>query len=197
MSKLALSYTSVSERPFNTQYVWADSDIEHPVEKVWEYAVDLPAWMPANHEWEPIGGEPGKPGMLWRLWPRKHYVGGDDCPPPHYHFVGLARLIRHKLVGAEVWTEKGGSYGDKFVPPSYRGLDSLLLTDLGGGRTNIKGLFIAVTAAEADQQLDTSEEEITADNVMLHFDNLRKLIDGVPLDPPETQSFMAQDGGAA
>jgi len=193
MSTLAPTYTAVTERPFNTRYTWAEAVIDHPAENVWPYAVDLPLWMPANHEWEPIAGETGKVGMLYRLWPRKHYVGGDECPPPHYHWVGIAKLIKHKLIGVEVWTEKGGSYGDRFVPPSYRGLDNILLTDLGDGRTNVRGLFIATMDPEPGQELDTNDEAVTADNVMLHFDNLRKVIDGIPLDPPETESFRAED----
>jgi hypothetical protein len=194
MSTLAPSYTSVEGRPFNTHYVWAEAVLDHPVEKVWEVAVDLAAWMPANHEWEVISGEVGKVGVLYRIWPRKHYVGGDECPPPHYHWVGIAKLIRHKLIGVEVWPEKGGSYGDKFVPASYRGLDNVLLTDLGDGRTNVRGLFIATMDQQADQELDTNEEEELKENVMLHFENLGKVLDGVPLDPPATESFRTEDG---
>jgi hypothetical protein len=195
MSRLAVSFETVDQRPFGTHYVWADADIDHPVEKVWEYAVDLPSWMGANHEWEPVAGETGKPGMLWRIWPRRHYVveSGleEECPPPRFHWVGIAKVIRHKLIGVEVWSEKGGSYGAA-LDPSHNGLDSLVLTDLGG-RTNIKGLFIAVEDPKPDQHIDTSEEENIAANVMLHFDNLRKLIDGTPLDPPKTESFRRED----
>jgi hypothetical protein len=192
VSKLELNYTSVDQRPFNTDYVWAEAVIGHPIETVWRHALDFPAWMFANHEWEPIAGETGKPGMLWRLWPRRHYVG-DDCPAPHYHFVGIAKIIRHKLIAAEVWPEKGGSYGDRFVPPSYRGLDNILLTDLGGGRTDIRALFIATMDAQPGQQIDTSEEDEPAQNVMLHFENLQKVIAGTPLDAPATESFRDTD----
>jgi hypothetical protein len=196
MSTLAPTYTSVDARPFSTHYVWAEADIEHPVEKVWDFAVDLPLWMGANHEWEPLAGELGKAGMLWRIWPRRHYVAEsgldpDDLAPPRYHYVGIAKVIRHKLIGVEVWTERGGSYGGA-LHESHTGLDSLLLTDLGG-RTNVRGLFIAVEDPKPEQHVDTSEEEQLAANVMLHFENLRKLIDGIPLDPPATESYREED----
>jgi hypothetical protein len=192
MSTLAFSYETVDERPFDTHYVWADADFDHPIETVWEQALDIPSWMGANHEWEPITGEPGKAGMLYRLWPRKHYLVESgvegECPPPHYHFVGIAKVIRHKLLGVEVWPEKGGSYGG-LVEAAHKGLDSLVFTDLGNGRTNVKGLFIAVEERKPDQHIDTSEEENIAANVMLHFDNLRKVIEGTPLDTPKTDTY--------
>jgi hypothetical protein len=194
LSTLESSYQSVDQRPFDTHYVWADADYDHPIEKVWEHAVDIPSWMGANHEWEPLAGETGKAGMLYRLWPRRHYLVESgvegECPPPHYHFVGIAKVIRHKLLGIEVWPEEGGSYGG-LVIPSHKGLDSLVFTDLGGGRTNLKGLFIAVEDRKPDQQIDTSEEENIAANVMLHFDNLRKVIEGTPLDPPKSETYRA------
>jgi hypothetical protein len=199
MSTLAFSYETVDERPFDTHYVWADADFDHPIETVWEQALDIPSWMGANHEWEPVTGETGKPGMLYRLWPRKHYLVESgvegECPPPHFHFVGIARVIRHKLIGVEVWPEKGGSYGG-LVEASHKGLDSLVFTDLGGGRTNVKGLFIAVEDRKPDQHIDTSEEENIAANVMLHFDNLRKVIDGIPLDTPKTDTYRTDDAGS-
>jgi hypothetical protein len=46
---------------------------------------------------------------------------------------------------------------------------------------------------QPDQQLDTNEEEELKENVMLHFENLRKVLDGVPLDPPATESFREED----
>jgi hypothetical protein len=196
MSTLAPTYTSVDARPFSTHYVWAEAFLEHPIEKVWEYAVDLPLWMGANHEWEPLAGETGKAGMLWRIWPRRHYAAEngmdpDNVPPPRYHFVGITKVIRHKLLGIEVWTEKGGSYGTA-IDPSHRGLDSVLFTDLGN-RTNARALFIGVEKPKPEQTLDTSDEEQVAANVMLHFQNLEKLLDGIPLDPPATESYRAED----
>jgi hypothetical protein len=101
-------------------------------------------------------------------------------------------VIRHKLIGVEVWPEKGGSYGAA-LDPSHKGLDSLIFTDLGDGRTNLKGLFISVEDPKPDQHIDTSDDENIAANVMLHFDNLRKLIEGVPLDPPKTKSYLGED----
>jgi hypothetical protein len=190
---LSPTYTGVEQRPFGTSYVWAETVLDHPVETVWPVALDLPLWMNANHEWEQIAGEQGKPGVLYRLWPRHHYVG-DDCPPPHYHWVGIAKVIRPKIIGVEVWAEKGGSYGDRFVPPSYKGLDNLILTDLGG-RTHMCGLFIAVTDPQADQQVDATEDQAPAANVQTHFDNLKRALEGTPIDPPATESFRAVDSG--
>lgn len=198
MSTLEASYETVDQRPFFTHYVWADVDIDQPIEKVWEQALNIPSWMGANHEWEPLDGETGKPGMLYRIWPRRHYLVENgvegECPPPHFHFVGIAKVIRHKLIGVEVWPEKGGSYGG-LVESSHKGLDNLVFTDLGG-RTNIKGLFIAVEDPKPEQHIDTSEEENIAANVMLHFDNLRKLLDGTPLDQPATESYWKGDRSA-
>jgi hypothetical protein len=196
MSTLAPTYTSVDERPFHTHYVWAEAVLDHPIEKVWEYALDLPLWMGANHEWEPLAGETGKAGMLWRIWPRRHYVAEkgmdpDNLAPPRYHFVGIGKVIRHKLIGVEVWPERGGSYGAA-IDPSHRGLDSVLFTDLGE-RTNVRALFIAVEDPKPDQRVDTSEEEQVAANVMLHFENLQKVLGGVPLDSPATESYREAD----
>jgi hypothetical protein len=186
-------YTEFDQKPFTADYTYTEQIVDHPVAEVWEHALDIPAWMSANHEWEPIAGEPGKVGYFWRISPREHYVPADDpLPEPRYHVIGISKVIPHKLIVVELWPEKGGSYGNRFMPEDDAGFGALIFTDLGD-KTCITALNIHTAHREPDQpHPDTSiSDEEKAGPFAGHFDNLRKLVDGVPLDPPASPSFLS------
>jgi hypothetical protein len=164
-------YTSLEQKPFLSHYLFVDAVIDHPVQKVWPFALDLPGWMSAHHRWEQIAGEAGEAGVLWRLWPTVEYVG-QETPPPNYHLAGIQRLVPHKFIGLEVFMEKGGSYGG-MIPEDHVGLDNLLFADLGD-KTLVTALFIE----ETKTQLVGREDEASVANVANHFENLKKFIDG-------------------
>jgi hypothetical protein len=164
-------YTSLGQKPFLSHYLYVDAIIDHPVSKVWPFAVNLPCWMSAHHRWEPIDGEPGEVGLFWRLWPTTEYVG-RETPPPNYHLAGIQRIIPYKFIGLEVFMEKGGSYGG-MIPEDHVGFDNLLFADLGA-KTQVTALFIE----ESKTALTGGSEEASVANVANHFENLKKFIDG-------------------
>jgi hypothetical protein len=185
-------YTALDQKPFVSDYTYTEQFIDHPVAEVWPYALDLPAWMSANHEWEPIAGERGEVGYFWRISPRRHYVASElPLAEPHYHVIGLSKVIEHKLIVVELFPEKGGSYGDRFMPADDRGFGPLMLTDLGE-RTCITALNIHTAAREPDQPHPDASmpDEVKAEGFAGHFDKLRRLVDGLPLEPPETESLL-------
>jgi hypothetical protein len=189
---MADGYTTLDQKPFTADYTYTEQIIDHPVAKVWEHALDIAAWMSANHEWEPIDGEPGTVGYFWKISPREHYVPGDEpLPEPRYHMIGITKIIEHKLIEVEVFPEKGGSYGNRFMPEDDRGFGPLFFTDLGD-KTCVTALIIHTAHRTPDQpHPDTSvPDDVKAGPFAGHFDNLRKLVDGVPLDPPASESVL-------
>lgn len=185
-------YTMLDQKPFTADYTYTEQIVHHPVAKVWEYALDLPAWMSANHEWVPVSGEPGTVGYFWKISPREHYVPGDQpLAEPRYHVIGISKVIRNKLIIVEIFPEKGGSYGNRFMPEDDRGFGQLILTDLGE-KTCITAVNIHTASRGPDQpHPDTSiSDEEKAGPFAGHFDNLRKLVDGISLQPPASPSFL-------
>jgi hypothetical protein len=162
-------YKKLDEKPYRSQFLLVETEIDHPVEAVWSQAVDIASWM-TNHRLETLDGESGKVGHFERVYP----TGLTDAvPEPHYHLYGIAEVVPNRLLVLEVFPERGGSYGDSEIPPDYVGFDNLLFTDLGG-KTKLSALMIETSTADLSGS-GTDEEKIST--LTSYFDNLRALLD--------------------
>jgi len=164
-------YTNLSQRPYESHYLFLDARIDAPVEKVWPHALNIGSWMTA-HRLETIGGESGKIGHLERVYP-KHLASAVGHP--RYHLYGVTNIIPHKYIGLEVFPEKGGSYGDR---NEWMSFDGVLLIDLGG-RTQVVFLMVDVQMGSRDQaERERRQQEINEGREMItgYFENLRALV---------------------
>lgn len=165
-------YLKLSDKPFESIYLYVDTVIGHPAEKVWPHALAIGSWMTA-HRLETLDGEPGKVGHFERVFPRGL---GADAPSPQYHLYGIADAIPLKLIVLEVFPEKGGSYGDARESMSF---DSILFTDLGG-KTKVVLLMTDVHLGKRDAEFMAhrkGEHDAGREMVIGYFENLRQLVD--------------------
>jgi hypothetical protein len=168
-------YKSLSEKPYESHYVYFEDVIEASVEAVWPHAVRIGDWM-NDHRLETLEGSPGKVNLFERVYP--HGLA-DDVPEPHYHLYGLAHAEEPRYLVLEVFSERGGSYGE---PRQKLGFDVISLTDLGD-KTQVGMLLIDVTMDD-DQSADRKplvpqedEEQTTQDRIPRYFDTLRSLVE--------------------
>jgi hypothetical protein len=166
-------YMSLADKPYESMYMYGDTIIDHPVEKVWPHALNIEGWMSA-HRLETLAGEPGKAGHFQRVYPRGI---GDDVALPHYHLYGIAEVIPPKLIALEVFPEKGGSYGSTVPRLSF---DYILLTDLGG-KTHVIFAMVDITLQKDDVEFKKRQErehEEGRERLAPYFDNLKRLVEG-------------------
>lgn len=164
--------TSLSDTPYESVYMHAETIIDHPVRKIWPHALNIGGWMTA-HRLETLTGEPSKVGHFERVFPRNL---ADNTPKPHYHLYGVAEIIPLKLIALEVLPEDGGSYGNT---REWMSFDSLLLTDMGQ-RTHLAFLMVDVHMGKGGKEFheQRKNELETSVREMLdgYFENLKQLI---------------------
>lgn len=167
-------YTTLDEKPYESDYFFVETTIDHPVEAVWPHALDIGAWM-SDHRLETVSGEAGRVGHFERVFPEGM---GSDVPLPHYHLYGIANVIPNKLIALEVFPERGGSYGKTREKTSF---DVLLFSDLGD-RTRLAFLLIDVYLSPASDQSehplmrDADGFKVAQERIARYFDNLRALV---------------------
>ena len=166
-------YRTLEDKPYESMYMYGETIIDHPVERVWSHALNIGGWMSA-HRLETLDGEPGKVGFFERVFPNGI---GAEVPLAHYHLYGIAELIPLKLIALEVFPEEGGSYGSTAPRLSF---DYILLTDLGD-RTKVVFAMVDVTLRKGDQEFrerQRREHEEGRERLEPYFDNLKRLIEG-------------------
>jgi hypothetical protein len=132
-------YQRFDEKPFESKYFIIDTVLDYPPETVWPYAIRIGDWM-SDYRLETLEGTPGEVGHFERVIPSL----GDEVPPPRSHVYGVAQLVAPTYIGLEEFSERGGSYGN---PRDSLGLDTILLTDIGG-KTKLTFLVIEVIPGE-------------------------------------------------
>lgn len=167
-------YARLDDKPYESHYLYVETIIDHPVEKVWPHALRIGKWMTA-HQMETIAGEAGTIGHFERVFPRGL---GAEVPEPHYHLYGIAEIIPLKLIAMEVFPERGGSYGKK---RDWVMFDSILFTDLGS-RTHI-GFLLVDMHLGPDEAKDLQKlQEVEKERALIRqrlgefFENLRQLV---------------------
>lgn len=172
MQPVSDRYRRLDEKPYESFYLYVETIINHPVERVWSHALNIGEWMSA-HRLETIAGEPGQVGHFERVYPTGL---GSDVPQPHYHLYGIAAIIAPKLIALEVFPEKGGSYGKTRQKLSF---DTILLTDLGG-KTHVAFHMVDVHPGKVEADFAARRgAELEGVRRMLeqYFSNLRALVD--------------------
>jgi hypothetical protein len=163
-------YGALEDKPYESHYLYVDTIIDHPVEKVWPHALDIGRWMTA-HRLETLSGEKCRVGHFERVFPRSI---GQDVPLPHYHLYGIAKIIPLKYIALEVMPENGGSYG---VKKEWMSFDGILFSDIGD-RTHV--VFLMVDAALGNIDAEYSQrraKEVEDARAMIngYFENLKQL----------------------
>jgi hypothetical protein len=171
---MANTYENLDQRPYESHYLYAETIIDHPVKKVWPYALNIRSWM-SDHRLETVNGETGRVGHFERVFP--HGLTAET-PQPHYHLYGVAEVIPFKCIALEVFPEKGGSYGNAKERTSF---DCILLVDLGE-KTKLIFLAIDVNMVRGEQKdIDFQKREETGDadghqRLNRYFENLKQLV---------------------
>jgi hypothetical protein len=168
----ATPYRSLDEKPYESDYLYVETTLDHPVAKVWPHALNIGAWMSA-HRLETVGGEPGKVGHFERVYPKGI---APETGQPHYHVYGIAHVIPQKLVALEVLPERGGSYGNA---RQWMSFDSVLLTDMGS-KTHVVFLMIDAQMGRGDEayrRQRAAELEGGRDLLESYFENLKQLVE--------------------
>jgi hypothetical protein len=166
-------YRNLSDKPFESFYLYVETVIDHPVAKVWPHALNIGGWM-SDHRLDTIAGEAGKVGHFERVYPRNL---GNDVPLPHYHLYGVAEIVPQKLIVLEVFPEVGGSYGKTRPKISF---DNIFLTDIGG-RTHVVFQMIDVQMGRGDKDFAVRRKAELEGGVRSmierYFENLRRLVE--------------------
>lgn len=166
-------YQHLSDKPYESMYMYGDTIIDHPVEKVWPHALNIGAWM-SGHGLEPISGKPGQVGFFERVFSKDL---GENVGKPHYHLYGIAEVIPYMMIALEVFPEKGGSYGNKMPRMSF---DFILLARLGE-RTQVTFAMVDVALQKGDQSFQRDqqrEHEEGRKRLEPYFNNLKRLVEG-------------------
>lgn len=164
-------YRSLAHRPYDSLYLYVDTVIHHPVEKVWAQALRIGDWMSA-HRLETIDGEPGQVGHFERVHPRNI---ASEVPQPHYHLYGITHIEPLKVIVLDVFPENGGSYGKTRPKMSF---DSILFADLGM-KTQVAFQMIDVHLGKGGEQfIAHRQREMEGVREMFneYFENLRQLV---------------------
>jgi hypothetical protein len=163
-------YKSLDDKPYDSFYLYVDTVIDYPVERVWPHALNIGRWMSA-HRLDRIEGEPGQVGFFERVYPVSL---ASTVPEPRYHLYGIAEIIAPKLIALEVFPENGGSYGNTRPKMSF---DTIFLTDLGD-RTHVGFYMVDVHLGEGDEQSHVRRKAELEGGVrellMQYFENLRR-----------------------
>ena len=162
------TYASLEDKPYESHYLYVDTIIDHPVERVWKHAVKISTWM-TDYRLVTLAGIAGEVGHFERVYPPGLAEG---TPPPHYHLYGIAELIPNKCIFIEVFPERGGSYGKT---REWLMFDNILLVDLGG-RTKVIFFIIDVHPGRAAQP-ESHDDAVLRDRLERYFVNLKKLAD--------------------
>jgi hypothetical protein len=174
-------YQRFDEKPYESKYFILDTVIDHPPEVVWPHASNIGSWM-SDHRLVTLEGEPGRVGHFERVYADV----GDEVPEPRSHVYGIAQLVPPTYIGLEVFSEKGGSFGD---PREYISFDTILLTDIGG-KTKLTFLVIDVRPGEQQpisEEARETEEALRApmeDRARRYFDNLNRVVDAAQAEAP-------------
>jgi hypothetical protein len=169
---MANTYESLDQKPYESVYMYGETIIDHPIEKVWPHALNIGGWMSA-HRLETIAGEPGTVGHFERAYSQGI---GKDIALPHYHLYGIAHVIPFKLIALEVFPEKGGSYGSTVQRLSF---DNILLVDLAG-RTKVVFAMVDVSLEKGDEEFRQRQKREHAEGekrLEPYFENLRRLVE--------------------
>jgi hypothetical protein len=165
-------YSNLGQKPYDSHYLYFETTIDSPVEKVWPHALNIGSWMSA-HGLETLAGEPGKVGHFEKVCPRDL---GSDAGLPHYHLYGIAHIVPFKYIALEVLPEMGGSYGNS---RQWMSFDGILLVDLGGA-TKVIFLVVDVHMGERDEvYYERTRDELEEAGRHLigpYFENLRSLV---------------------
>jgi hypothetical protein len=174
-------YQRFDEKPYESKYFIIDTVIDHPPEAVWPHASNIGSWM-SDHRLVTLEGEPGSVGHFERVYADV----GDDVPEPRSHVYGVAQLVPPTYIGLEVFSEKGGSYGD---PREFLSFDTILLTDIGG-KTKLTFLVLEVRPGEQppiSEQTREIEETFRAsyeDRARRYFENLSRVVEAAQAAAP-------------
>lgn len=171
---MAAQRTSLEHRSYESIYVWRETVIDAPAEKVWPHALNIGGWMTA-HRLESLAGEAGKVGHFERVWPRDL---DKDTPHPRYHLYGVAAIVPHRYIALEVMPEAGGSYG---ITREWMSFDGIFLNECGG-KTRVMFHMIDAHLGKGDkdfhakrkQEIDTFMDE----HMVKFFENLKRLVSG-------------------
>lgn len=169
---MTTEYRSLDDKPYESHYLYAETIIDHPVEKVWPHALNIGGWMSA-HRLETLAGEPGKVGHFERVYP--HGLSAETRLP-HYHLYGVAEIVPHKYIALEVLPENGGSYG---VTREKMSFDGILLTDIGG-KTQLVFLMVDVLkGCGTAESRERRRHELEGARKLLngYFENLKQLVE--------------------
>jgi len=165
-------YLSLDQKPYDSHYLYFDTTIDHPVEKVWPHALNIGSWMSA-HGLETLNGRSGSVGHFERVYPRDL---GSGVGLPHYHVYGVAHVVPLKYIALEVLPEKGGSYGNA---REWMSFDGILLVGTGG-TTRVIFLVIDVHIGKGGKDsYERTKNELETEGRKLvepYFENLRSLV---------------------
>lgn len=167
-------YESLAAKPYGSEYLYVETILDHPVQKVWPHALHIGKWM-TDHRMETLAGSPGTVGHFERVFPRGIAA---EVPEPHYHLYGIAQIVPFKMIAMEVFPERGGSYGKT---REWVMFDTILFTELGN-RTHIGFLLVDMHLGhEAPKdprkvQEEEKEREVMRDRLSRFFDNLKQLV---------------------
>lgn len=172
---MANGYKKLADKPYESHYVFAETVIDYPVEKVWPQALNIGGWM-SDHRLATVDGTAGQVGHFERVFPRGI---GEEVPLPHYHLYGITSVIPLKCISLEVIPERGGSYGNT---RARMGFDTILLTDIGG-KTRLTFLVIDVNLGRTEpKEGESLPSPAGANDEKLHemleryFDNLKQRV---------------------
>jgi hypothetical protein len=168
---MPVGYENLSQKPFESHYLHAETVIDHPVARVWPHALRIGSWMSA-HRLQTIAGELSNVGHFERVFPRDL---GPDVGLPHHHVYGIAHVIPFKYIALEVFPEKGGSYGD---PRPWMSFDGLLLSEMGD-KTKLIFLLVDVHMDKASpQEYEQRQAKVEGARLLLeqYFENLKRLV---------------------
>lgn len=164
-------FLTLNDKPYETHYLYMETDIDAPIGRVWPHALNIGSWMSA-HDLVSVSGEAGEVGHFERVYPRNLRA---DVPPPHHHVYGIAHLVPYKYIALEVMPEAGGSYGKTHPWVSF---DGILLVDLGAA-TRLIFLFVEIHIGKGEfgfHERHQKEVEAARDLLETYFENLKRLV---------------------
>lgn len=170
-------YGSLDEKPYDSFYLYVETTIDHPVDRVWPHVLSIGSWMSA-HRLQTVAGESGRVGHFERVYPQL----ASEGPPPPYHLYGVAEIIPKQLIVLEVFPEKGGSYGNARERMSFNTISLIAL----GSRTKVGYQMIDVHMGQGGEEFCARRRrELGGVRELLrgYFENLRQQVERGGLTP--------------
>jgi hypothetical protein len=168
-------YTSLDEKPFASRYMFFHDVIDRPVEDVWSHAIHIGAWM-NEHRLVTLAGTEGHQGHFERVYPQNL---PPETPEPHYHLYGIAEVVAPHYIVLEVFSERGGSYGDE---SEKIGVDIIALSQREARSTNVGLFLVDLTVAQGNgAQTEAAVADVERETqlrIPRYFENLRQLANG-------------------